>query len=711
MPVDVFAVLAKSNLEWLGPNTIYITRHGSWAYGTNIETSDEDFKGVAIPPAKYFHGFLNKFEQATFSAPNPDITIMDLRKFVALAADGNPSVIEVLWTDPSDHVVVTAIGRLLLEGRDLFLSRKVKHTFSGYAIGQLRRIQGHYRWLKNPPAAPPSRADYGLPERTVIPTDQLQAAHSQITKQLDKWSFKELENVDEPTRIAVVNSMAETLAELKIGLDERYVSAGRLLGFSDNFLELLDQERKYKIKQDDWKSYLNWQKNRNPQRSVLEEKWGYDCYTDDTEFLTDGGWKLFDAVAPSDMLATVTRKDFRLEYQKPTQRFDGLFNGNLHRFYGNHLETTVTPNHRMLYRKVERASGKEYQWELEEAAGVPDCFEFRTAIVPTTKNFYDGNYYKDQPLPPVAYAALMGWYISDGTMAFKRSKPVSVRISQKKGGKLSWKMARFAGDYGHKASMSLYEYDRAANGFNSKSIVERILCVHDSKVVARLYADCGHGSFAKRIPRWMFTQSKRVMEKLLFALIGGDGNVRPLGTYIYYSASKKLADDVQELAFMCGWETSLYGPYTSKGVAMYQVHLNDKAPATKRLIRSQNLSLVPVTDQRIVCFSVPNGTLVTRKNGHVAIQGNCKHAMHLVRLLRMAREILTSGSVLVRRPDRDELLAIRAGAWTYESLIEWAYAQDVELTALMATSVLPREPNRVALDALCQRMVEKTLER
>jgi uncharacterized protein len=39
-----------------------------------------------------------------------------------------------------------------------------------------------------------------------------------------------------------------------------------------------------------------------------------------------------------------------------------------------------------------------------------------------------------------------------------------------------------------------------------------------------------------------------------------------------------------------------------------------------------------------------------------------KHAMHLVRLHRMALETLESGSVTVYRPDRDELLAIRDGA-------------------------------------------------
>jgi len=47
-----------------------------------------------------------------------------------------------------------------------------------------------------------------------------------------------------------------------------------------------------------------------------------------------------------------------------------------------------------------------------------------------------------------------------------------------------------------------------------------------------------------------------------------------------------------------------------------------------------------------------------------------KHALHLVRLLRMGNEILTTGKVVVWRPDAEELLAIRNGAYTYEQLME-----------------------------------------
>lgn len=277
MRADIQAVIDKSNLRWLSGRVIYLTLHGSHAYGTNTLESDEDFKGVAIPPREYFLGFVKHFDQAEFRAPNPDMVIFDLRKFMGLAADCNPNVIEVLWTDPSDHMVLTKLGEKLLEGRDKFLSRKAKHTFSGYALSQLKRIQGHYRWLKTPPTAPPTRKEFDLPERTVIPADQLEAAQAAIKKQLDRWSFKDLENVDEPTRIGIINSMSDALAEMNIGTDEQFRAAGRILGFSENFLELLDRERHYNGRMTEWKQYQDWKKNRNPARAAIEEKWGYDC--------------------------------------------------------------------------------------------------------------------------------------------------------------------------------------------------------------------------------------------------------------------------------------------------------------------------------------------------------------------------------------------------------------------------------------------------
>lgn len=127
---------------------------------------------------------------------------------------------------------------------------------------------------------------------------------------------------------------------------------------------------------------------------------------------------------------------------------------------------------------------------------------------------------------------------------------------------------------------------------------------------------------------------------------------------------------------------------------------------TRRFIRSANVERIEVKNQRVVCFTVPNGTLITRRNGKVAIHGNCKHAMHLVRLTRMCREILTEGVVRVRRPDAADLLEIRNGSWTYEQLVEYSDKQDAELNELLKTSKLPKQPDRKSLDAVCVKIIQ-----
>lgn len=71
-----------------------------------------------------------------------------------------------------------------------------------------------------------------------------------------------------------------------------------------------------------------------------------------------------------------------------------------------------------------------------------------------------------------------------------------------------------------------------------------------------------------------------------------------------------------------------------------------------------------------------------------------KHAMHVVRLLRTAEEALSTGEVLVKRPDAAELLAIRNGAWSFEEMMEyWTEKDQYIREVLYKQSVLPKVPD------------------
>jgi hypothetical protein len=264
----------ESNLSWLRERTLFLTVHGSHAYGTNRAGSDLDVRGICVPPAIYFHGYSQRFEQAEFRGDN-DLVVYDLRKFFKLAADCNPNVLELLYTDEKHHLLVSEGGQTLLEHRDMFLSKRAQHTFSGYAISQLKRIKLHRRWLLNPPSREPTRAQFGLPERTLIPADQLGAVWSQIRSQIEAWDVN-LEPLTDASRIDIKARIADSLAEQGVCADSQWRAAARKLGATDNFIELMDGEKRHQAAVTEWRSYQNWLTNRNPGRAEMEKKFGFD---------------------------------------------------------------------------------------------------------------------------------------------------------------------------------------------------------------------------------------------------------------------------------------------------------------------------------------------------------------------------------------------------------------------------------------------------
>lgn len=182
---------------------------GSRAYGLDTPESDVDTRGVCIPGARYLLG-LGTFEQ--WESEGSDHVIFGLNKFVRLALQGNPNIIELLFT-PSDCVLFVDpdLGQPLLDAKELLLSRRVGERFMNYALHQLKRIERHYRWLKSPMTTEPLPADFG----------------------------------------------ASTLEGKAI-----FPSIGR--------------ERDFKAAQKAWVHYRTWREERHPDRALLEERYGYD---------------------------------------------------------------------------------------------------------------------------------------------------------------------------------------------------------------------------------------------------------------------------------------------------------------------------------------------------------------------------------------------------------------------------------------------------
>ncbi|HEU5074991.1 MAG TPA: nucleotidyltransferase domain-containing protein [Polyangiaceae bacterium] len=79
-----------------------------------------------------------------------------------------------------------------------------------------------------------------------------------------------------------------------------------------------------------------------------------------------------------------------------------------------------------------------------------------------------------------------------------------------------------------------------------------------------------------------------------------------------------------------------------------------------------------------------------------------KHAMHLIRLMRMGLEVLETGDLRVRRDDADELSSIRNGALSFDDLLAQADSLRTRTEAAAQASALPIDVETHRVDALVQ---------
>lgn len=146
--------------KWLPDNTHYLTVMGSEAYAVSSNTSDIDIYGFCMPPkdmvfphlAGEIPGFgtqLKRFEQYQehhlidpSSQKEYDFSIYSIVKYFDLCMGGNPNMLDSLYTPNRCILHQTPIAVLVRENRKLFLSKKIFHTFKGYAFSQLAKIRG-----------------------------------------------------------------------------------------------------------------------------------------------------------------------------------------------------------------------------------------------------------------------------------------------------------------------------------------------------------------------------------------------------------------------------------------------------------------------------------------------------------------------------------------------------------------------------------------
>lgn len=118
---------------------------GSHAYGLATPSSDVDVRGIFMLPQDALFGM--KYTEQVHDNKH-DIVYYELRRFFSLALQNNPNILELLAV-PEDCVKYRhPIMERLHVG--MFLSKRCKNTFMGYAIQQISKAQGMNKKIVNP---------------------------------------------------------------------------------------------------------------------------------------------------------------------------------------------------------------------------------------------------------------------------------------------------------------------------------------------------------------------------------------------------------------------------------------------------------------------------------------------------------------------------------------------------------------------------------
>jgi hypothetical protein len=407
------------------------------------------------------------------------------------------------------------------------------------------------------------------------------------------------------------------------------------------------------------------------------------CHDTDTECLTDSGWKEYDKLSSDDRIGTMNQKTGKLEFQAPTKIHIYDYAGPMVRVKNAKVDMMVTPDHRM-YLLTPRGRDRVFDvgrfypaWDLVEgnrhrqyaiptamaceegwkpesitipsvdgrgrlnfkkAESIRELVSSGSSIAGTAREFSvtpgavrqivsnktyrreNASQYQDQCFDAIPFIKFIGHFLSEGwTTIQKEQANYRVGLCQGIGNEAFEDIKSSIHLLGHKVFESITpagtkrvspigETEMTAD-FYQWEVLNKSLCLW-------LRENCGEGSRNKRIPSQFKMLVPELLEVLLHALWQGDGGNATANVMEYHTASRQLADDVQEIAVRCGYVATVRGRQGSQWRVRFR--LADRVGFTP-------IDNVQISEYvgKVWCVSVPNGTMVTRRHGTVAVSGNC----------------------------------------------------------------------------------------
>ena len=346
----------------------------------------------------------------------------------------------------------------------------------------------------------------------------------------------------------------------------------------------------------------------------------YYCHDEQTEVLTDRGWKSWASCDRSETLGTVNKFTGNIEFQRPSAWLRRDYDGPLH--FGAHrsLDFAVTPNHRMWCR-----TDRSNELRFYKASEMP-----ATALIPKAPSGHCGIEIRSvslgrREMTGDDFAALVGLVVSDGWVD---SQETTIR-----GGRVGFCC------HVHGPRMEAIHAMAGRIGATFEPKYSRwTIC--DTEMARWFRANCYDGlkyeAQTKRMPSIVFQMCQRQIDHLLWMF--GDRTCRPDGTVQFCSTSAGLIDDLQRLLLLVGKRGAICSSgqvlpisYLKNGTSITprspMIFLSEHKPGNIWLRRRERAVEVDHYRGEIFCATVPNGTLITRRNGSIMMSGNCERVM------------------------------------------------------------------------------------
>ena len=372
------------------------------------------------------------------------------------------------------------------------------------------------------------------------------------------------------------------------------------------------------------------------------------CHVDDTEVLTDRGWTLWSGYNGSDLLGTMNPATGLLEFQQPTRVHAYEHDGPVLYSVNRGVQFGVTMDHRMLVRKWDEAARKlspnyTYQraGDLGWYFGLPASTSGHLGV-DLRRLRIDG----DRDYAGDDFIAMLSLIVSDGYAGGTentRNWVSFVRFIDKDQAEVR-AMAHRTGF--HECPSRPNVWIR----YNAGALADWIR--------ANCYVSAELGAHNKRVPEIVKQSSSRQIADFL-RLYGDKSHTKTLGCE-YFSTSKRAADDIQELLLRVGKRGTVY---TRKNAEGHVSTLRDGTTITSRHAlhcvherSGEKLSIVRKSQLEtetykgiVYCATVPNGTLVTRRNGTMLISGNCwanatTHTLEIARAVQGEPTVILSAA-------------------------------------------------------------------